>query len=416
MKINGNDKTILRKLAEKQAETAELPAQKEKIALWTKLNELKKTRPLVWITELPWHEMNVDDELTLLCKDDFCRNIEKQLRMTIYQWKHLPADMIVENVFYSPLVINDSGLGINEDVEIVKTDESSSVVSREFHPQIKREADIEKIKFPEISLDTERTEKNFNTLNEIFGDILKVRKKGIGHQWFALWDNLIRWYGVENAMMDLILKPELVHAAMDRLLKAYLHKLKQQQQLNLLHLDNGNNRVGSGGPGYTDELPQKDFNPSHVRPIDQWGCANAQIFSEVSPEMHEEFALKYDRQWMKFFGLTYYGCCEPLHTKMDILSSIPNLRKISAAPKAKIDKMAEKSNGRYVLSIKPNPAIFAGDEWDPEQAEKEIRDALEKSKGCSVEIIMKDISTVRYQPQRLWDWADIAMRTAESFS
>ncbi len=26
---------------------------------------------------------------------------------------------------------------------------------------------------------------------------------------------------------------------------------------------------------------------------------------------------------------------------------------------------------------------------------------------------MKDISTVRYQPQRLWEWAEIAMEVAE---
>jgi hypothetical protein len=29
---------------------------------------------------------------------------------------------------------------------------------------------------------------------------------------------------------------------------------------------------------------------------------------------------------------------------------------------------------------------------------------------------MKDISTVRYQPQRLWDWARLAMEEAENFA
>ena len=28
---------------------------------------------------------------------------------------------------------------------------------------------------------------------------------------------------------------------------------------------------------------------------------------------------------------------------------------------------------------------------------------------------MKDISTVRYQPQRLWEWATIAMEEAQAF-
>jgi hypothetical protein len=33
-----------------------------------------------------------------------------------------------------------------------------------------------------------------------------------------------------------------------------------------------------------------------------------------------------------------------------------------------------------------------------------------------LEIIMKDISTVRYQPQRLWEWVEIAGEVVESFS
>ena len=33
--------------------------------------------------------------------------------------------------------------------------------------------------------------------------------------------------------------------------------------------------------------------------------------------------------------------------------------------------------------------------------------------GCHVEFIMKDISTVRYKPERLWEWAEIAMEVCE---
>ncbi len=29
---------------------------------------------------------------------------------------------------------------------------------------------------------------------------------------------------------------------------------------------------------------------------------------------------------------------------------------------------------------------------------------------------MKDISTVRYQPERLWEWSRIAMEVAEQFA
>jgi hypothetical protein len=57
--------------------------------------------------------------------------------------------------------------------------------------------------------------------------------------------------------------------------------------------------------------------------------------------------------------------------------------------------------------------VFVTDSWEPDFIERDIRETVEQCDryGCPVEIIMKDISTVRYKPQRLWEWADIAMRT-----
>ena len=55
---------------------------------------------------------------------------------------------------------------------------------------------------------------------------------------------------------------------------------------------------------------------------------------------------------------------------------------------------------------------MAFDTWEPEAIEKDLRHTLEVCEryGCPVEITLKDISTVRYQPRRLWEWADIAAR------
>jgi len=416
MAISENDRSILRRLAEQVAEVAALPVHQETAAEWRRLNGLQPGRPLVWINEIPWHEMNVNDELTLQTTDPFGRGVEWQLRSTLYQWNHLRGDMVVEPVFYSPLAIHDTGFGIQEESDIIPQDERGGILSRQFHPQIQDERDLEKIKTPQVTHDEEATERNYHTLVDLFGDILPIRKCGVVHTWFAPWDELIRWWDVQEAMLDLALRPELVHQAMDRLVNAYLARLRQWEELNLLSLTDGNYRVGSGGLGYTDELPQPDFDPQHVRPCDQWGCATAQIFSEVSPAMHEEFALRYELRWLEHFGLNYYGCCEPLHNKLDILESVPRLRKVSMSPRADLDKAVEKAGGKYVLSIKPNPAIFIWDEWNPEQARRELVESLEKTRGCVVELIMKDISTVRAQPQHLWEWADIAMEVAAQFA
>ncbi|MBT9143552.1 MAG: hypothetical protein DDT32_01793 [Syntrophomonadaceae bacterium] len=409
MNIPEKDRSILRELAEKQAEIASLPVNKERVVEWTRLNGLNKGRPLVWINEIPWHEMNVNGELDLQTTSEFCRAVEQQLRTTIYQWNHMQCDMVVEPRFYSPLVIHDTGFGIEEDVDVIRQDEKSNIVSRKFHPQINDEKDLGKIKNPVLRHDEKASEINYQTLIGLFGDILSIEKKGIIHSWFAPWDELIRWWGVQEAMIDLVMRPELVHQAMERLVNAYLYRLQQWRNLNLLSLTDGNYRVGSGGLGYSDELPQADSDPAHVRTIDQWGSATAQIFSSVSPKMHEEFALQYERRWLEQFGLNYYGCCEPLHNKIEILKSIPNLRKISMSPWADVEKTVERTDGKHVLSYKPNPAVFATAEWNPAQVRKDLSEVLDKTRGCVVEVVMKDISTVRYKPQRLWEWSEMAM-------
>ena len=214
--------------------------------------------------------------------------------------------------------------------------------------------------------------------------------------------------------MDLVLRPQMVNDAVARCAESMNRGLDQMEKLNLLSLGTDNTRVGSGGYGYTTQLPGKDFAPNHVRPIDNWGCSNAQIFSEVSPKMHWEFAVKHDIPWLQRWGLNYYGCCEPLDLKIDVLRRIPRLRKISMSFRINVDRAVEKVGGDFVFSYKPNPAFVAEDRWRPEEARAEMRGVLEKGRGCHIELIMKDISTVRYQPQRLWEWQRIAMELAES--
>jgi hypothetical protein len=166
---------------------------------------------------------------------------------------------------------------------------------------------------------------------------------------------------------------------------------------------------------YTDELPAPGFDPARSRAKDLWSCGMAQIFSTVSPAMHQEFELDYAARWYSRFGLVYYGCCEPLDGKIDIIRGIPHVRKISMSPWVNQEKGAEKIGPDFVFSRKPSPAFLATDAWDPGAVEKDLRETLAccQRHGCPLEFILKDISTVRYEPQRLWEWADIAMRVVQ---
>lgn len=390
--LSQRDKDILRQLAYEKAEIASKPVHQDKANLWTKMNDLKQERPMVWINEICWNEMNVNDELTVKSEHPWAQQQETMLRQEIYQWKHLPADMVVDNFIKCPLAMHSTDFGIVEDVDVVKTDDDNDVVSRHFIKQIETPEDIEKIKMPVVTHNEEATEIRYQTMQDVYGDILPVKKEGQTHIWFTPWDYLIRWWGIEDAMMDLVLQPDMVNDAVSRMVDGWMLELDQFVDQNMLSLDNNNTRVGSGGYGYTSELPSDDFAPDYVKPINMWGCSNAQIFSEVSPDMHWEFAIAHDMRWLERFGMTYYGCCEPLHNKMELMKRIPNLRKFSVSAWADIDKIVENGGENYVLSIKPNPAVLAEDTWRPEAAKQDIMEKLEQAKGCNVELIMKDIN------------------------
>jgi len=406
--LSGFEKDILRRLGSEIASISSLLVHREKARLWQKMNDLHQERPMVWINEIPWHEMNVNDELTLQTNHPWARDLEQTLRRTIYQWKHLPCDMVINDYLDCPIVYHTTDFGILEDVDTVFTDDKNEIYSRHFNVQIKEPEDIEKIKLPKITYLKKATQYSLDAMIDLFSGIIPVKKVGQTHIWYTPWDFLIRWWGIEEAMMDLYMRPEMVHAAYEKMVDAWMHELDQFEAQNLLSLDCNNTRIGSGGYGYSSHLPGPDFKPDYVRPINMWGCSNAQIFSSVSPEMHWEFALEHDLRWLKRFGLIYYGCCEPLDFKADILKRIPNLRKVSVSPWVNTEKAVEGFSNKYVLSRKPSPAIFI--DWDATEARKQLSDFKDAAEGCNVEFIMKDISTVKYQPQKLWEWADIAMR------
>jgi hypothetical protein len=227
----------------------------------------------------------------------------------------------------------------------------------------------------------------FAAMQELFRDILPVRKVGQTHIWFTPWDYLIRWWGLQEAMLDLVERPDLVNAAVQRMTDAWMVELDQLEAQNLLSLDSSNTRIGSGGYGYTSGLPGKPFDPAYVLPHNMWGCSNAQIFSDVSPDMHWEFALRHD------------------------------LRKGSMSPWNDFDRAVREIGADYVFSFKPSPAVFAEESWRPRRARADLVRVLDKTRRvCHVEIIMKDISTVRYRPQQLWEWARIAVEVAQEYA
>ncbi len=408
MTTSAQDRTILRDLAGQVAEVAALPVQQETIGLWKALNALRPVRPMVMIDQIPWHEMNVDDELTLRCEAPFCRGLEQSLRRTLYGWRHMRADMVVEPVIEVAKAVRSTGFGLGVVEECVALDPQNDVVSHHYSDQLRTEADLERIRMPEVSLDEVATAEAEETAHEIFDGLLEVQMQGVCPV-YAPYDLIVIWHSPEALLYDLVDRPAFVHQIVSRLTEAHLHLLDQLEAQGLL---------GSRQPtihctgAFTDELPAPGYDPARPRARDLWTFGMSQIFSTVSPAMHEEFELPYLGPWFARFGLGYYGCCEPLDGKLPMIRKLPNVRKVSMSPWVDVERGAREIGGDFVFSRKPSPAFLAGDAWNPGAVQRDLQETLDACArhGCPVELILKDISTVRYQPQRLWDWAETARR------
>jgi hypothetical protein len=413
--VSLSDRQLLRELASEVATYATLPVNTLRKEQWSRINDLQDCKPMVWVNEVCWNEMSADGELSLHTSSPFCRRIETELRQTVYQWKHFQCDMVIEPVLYSPLIVSNTGIGLSFQEDVIKTDEDNEVVSHRFHPQVERETDIDKILAPQVSYRKEESLKTFEAYRTIFDGVLRVEQRGAAGFWFAPWDDIVRLTGVQEALVALAERPDFIHALVRRVVDVYIQALEQYERLGIIASNNTNMRIGSGAYGYTGALPAPRL--TGVQCAEIWGAATAQIFAGVSPAMHEEFGLTYERKWLARFGLAYYGCCEPLDRKIAILRSIPNLRKVSMSPWVDLERATESVGGDFVFSYKPSPAVFARDAWDPEAARKDLERALEAGKrhGCKTEIIMKDISTVRHEPSRLWEWARVAKEVTERY-
>jgi len=406
--LNKEDVGILRELAGQVAAIAALPVQEEKRGLWRKLNALEPVRPMVMIDQVCWNEMNTGDELTLRCVDPECRGYEDEFRRTLYQWKHFPVDRVVEPFVRVPKAIENTGFGVVVQEDVAVSDPTNSVVGHRFINQFQTEDDLEKVQMPRISHDAAETERRLAVAHELFDGLLDVRPWG-ADPYLSLWDPISTWMGVQNALYALIEQPDLIHGLASRMTDGYLRMLDQLEEQGLLC--EPQSLIHCTG-AYTDELPAPGYDPEKPRTEDLWMFGLAQMFSTVSPQMFQEYEVEYTSRICARFGLVYYGCCDPLDGKMNEVRMIPKVRKVSMSPWVDEERGAAEIGRDYVYSRKPSPAFLAENVFEPERVRADLmatRDVCEKN-DCPLELILKDISTVRYEPKRLLQWTEVAMQ------
>lgn len=400
------DVEVLRRLGEQVASLAAQPLEEEKQALWYAHNALERPRPVVFCDpENGWNEIIRRDDLQ--CTHPLARGWEWHLRREIFWGEEMRDDRVITGEITVGYSVSESDWGVRE-----RRIGGENGGAYTWEAPIKDLDDLSMLRYPEIEVDFEATERMLETARSVFEGVLPVR---LHHTWVwsvGLTWTLVNLRGLEQIMLDMCLNPEGLHRLMGFLRDGTMSRLNWLEEQGLLHLNNRGQYVGSGGFGWTHELPQPDFD-GHVRTLDMWGMAESQETTCVSPAMFAEFVFPYQKPLLERFGLNCYGCCEPVHSRWEVIREAPNLRRISVSPWCDVADIAGKLEDRYILSMKPNPALLATSYFDEDLIRQELREKLAQARGCCVEMIMKDCHTIGGDPRRVVRWVEIAREEAD---
>ena len=407
MALTQMEQDVLRRLAREYAEIAFLPEQEERRRRWERFNTLRGERPMVLIDQIPWNELNQEGELTNAVQDPAWRAVETWLRQELYKWRHMRADMVIDPYIKIRRPFHSTGWGLEPKVTRLRLDDTNDTAAQSMENLIRGPEDLEKIHTPVLTLDEGEERAMAETADALFGGIIPWRFTGLVLH-LGAWDTIAYWMGVENCYIELMDRPELMHALMERMTQGYLGQIEQANALGLF--DTAEHYCHCSHTYRPDDPPLERGTSA-----DAWAFGLAQLFTSVSPAITEEFECAYMKRIFPRFKHIYYGCCDRLDDRMELVSALPNVRKISCSPWSQREAFAEKLPAHIIMSNKPTPALLAGDSFDEDAVRRDLRRTIDAARryGKSLEMILKDISTVRYDPKRLWRFSEIALEEAE---
>ena len=404
------DRNILRALAEQYREICDSDANRSKMARWRNLNNLTSDRPMVYCnTGLLAGEI-APHLPACRVEDPELRGVEWWFQKML--WEQTIGDDRVFNPWYTvraPMFAHPEGIwGIAPN----RVRDEQSRGWRDI-PVLTKMEDLDKLRATEHRV-IDPDPPLAGRLRDIFGDRLPVHvnRSTIYPVWGGtdLSEAPGSLFGIEELLYLLLDAPEMIHRFMAFTRDAVLANLKQGEAAGDWSTADSWYYLT---PPQCDALPDPQPNSHGARLTDLAYFSHAQEFEGVSPAQYEEFLLNYQMPIMELFGKITYGCCDTLDNKLDLVRRIPNLTKILAGPLSNPARYPERFGEDCVISWRPLGSIVSGLHFNEDQQRAQLREGLEKLKGCQVEVHMHEPMTVQNDIQRISKWAEIAIQEAE---
>ncbi|MFA5561664.1 MAG: hypothetical protein WDA00_03390 [Eubacteriales bacterium] len=402
---------VLKELAKRVMEIARHPVQEERRELWRRHNSFVTTRPLIYVRTFAFHE--ILEKQSLHCEDPFYRGYEVKLREMMFR------DTIGDDSIIEPWVtvdaVYDPPVELRWGVRTSLGEKPAAGGAAAFNPQLKTEEDFEKLVIPSHRINESVTRERAEKLCDAIGDTMDVHvNRGPA---FLMWTgdistDLAKLRGLEQIMWDAYDRPEWLHKVAAWMRDAILKVHEEAERAGDFSLVNHQNQAMP----YAQELRDPKANAYGARRRELWGYMAAQEFTTFSPEMFDEFVLRYQLPILEKFGLVAYGCCEDLTHKIDYLRKIPNLRRIAVTPFANVPQCAEQIGREYIISWRPNPSSMISTGLNEEFVRGFMREHFRifKAQRSQFDISLKDVETINHQPENVAKWVRIVREEIEN--
>lgn len=406
-----SDSARLRPLVDALLGLADRPQEALKKELWARHQALEPTEKIpvcVSYEGMPsqqWDHVFGPDHLT--CETPAARTIEFDLKRRVWMAENVPDDHIVWPLITVSAVTREvAGWGVPLEWQAAP----DPLGARRIIPPFQDDFDVSRLTTPEMAVDSEATSRGVEEAQELVEGRLSVltRYPNMGHSPFEV---LVRMRGMEQIMMDVIDRPDDVHAAMDFITGAYVAHHRQREEsgtVNTLVDPEGRYHLGDFMRVIASRLPD-DFHERPPKLADEWAYVSAQSSAGLGPAMYDEFVTEYHIRLAELHpaNTVYYHGCECLDAKLDSIARLPYLRRHHVSPWSSVSAAREKFWGKVVLEVHAHPGNVCL-VYSPDDMRAEIDRLVEAAEGVPMDLNLSDIHTIDGRPETLRTWAELA--------
>jgi hypothetical protein len=356
------------------------------------------------IPEPQWDAMLGRDSLK--CADPFARAIELSLRQRVWAAEHIGDDQIVWPLVKVPAVVSRP---FDWGVPLQWRDSGAVLGAKGIIAPFSDRIDVSRVRFTDAVVDDDATRARADAVRSLLGaalDVLVVYPS-LGHSPFEIATEMC---GIQGLMLYAADCPEDVDALMEVITSAYLEHHKRRERdgrLNVWPSADGRYLV----PGIWRVNCWYAPQGAAPRPAlcHEWAYVSAQSAAGLGPSMFDRFAHRFNRRLAELFSndTVYYHGCERLDHKLDVLATLPHLRRFHVSPWSSVPAARDRFRGSAILEVHAHPGkVFFT--MSPDDMRRDVRSLLDATQGVPLDLNLSDINSINGNPATLTTWAAIA--------